>query len=126
MAIIFYLRNYPGLSIPLLSLLSLLYQAAVVHKRPFRDNTTELANEMCISVCIYCYMLLSDFAEGAAITAVAGWGLTGTVLVFIAVNMLVIVGQSIAQAKEQVRRACKRNTVPIKREEPKNKQELQE
>ena len=85
------LRNFPGLQIPLLVIISILNQIYIVKVWPFeepRENYLALLNEWLVSLYLYDNILLSDFNTSGKWRQEAGMALIWILIGSIFVNML--------------------------------------
>ncbi|TNV86400.1 hypothetical protein FGO68_gene9507 [Halteria grandinella] len=87
--ILFFIRQYPGLQIPLLFYFSIIMQTLILKFRPFEnpaDNKLALINEMLISTYLAVYVGLTDNVQVQSDRDMSGIFLLGIVFTFVAVN----------------------------------------
>ena len=90
--IIVYMRDVVVFQLMSLTLLSVIYQALILRYKFYQkelDIYLELFNELTISLCLYCFYMLSDFSDQLDFKLTIGYTLIGIILFNVTVYMLI-------------------------------------
>ena len=85
--------------------MSVLYVIYIIEVKPFTIplmNKLEVFNEICVIVCCYCLLMLSDMVADGVIRFNIGWFLLAMVALIIFVNVIVLVKETYKVVKKKV------------------------
>ena len=77
--------------------------------RPYQlnfSNNLEVINETLTLVCTYSLMLFSSFVPDPAMRYLCGWYLIGLIVLTLAVNLTIIVGQALKSSIRKCKQKC--------------------
>ena len=89
--ILLFVRDYPGLQISVLFVLSLLFQCLIIYIRPYNErieNFVAFSNELLVSMYLYTYIFLTDMIIGQQVKDLAGLFLMAIVFTFVLINFM--------------------------------------